>query len=147
MNDGRQGTWITTPSGMTTVDAGAMHAVTTSGDWASTGTVIANTMCYDASRYTGIQFKVKSATNRSLLFIVQTPETAADFSHMRASVTIPTDFMTVQVPFSTLMKAGFGAGSMLPADYKAQTRMTGIAFGVGTQTEKLDLFVDDVAFY
>jgi len=62
---------------------------------------------YDASRYTGIQFKVKSATNRTLLFIVQTPETAADFSHMRASVTIPTDFMTVQVPFSTLMKAGY----------------------------------------
>ena len=147
MNDGRKGTWITTPSGMTTVEAGALHAVTTAGDWASTGTVIADTMCYDASRYQGISFKAKSASNRSLLFIIQTPETAADFSHMRASVTIPTDFATVQVPFSSMMKASFGAGSMLPADYKPQAKMTGIAFGVGQQTEKLDLYVDDVTFY
>jgi hypothetical protein len=45
------------------------------------------------------------------------------------------------------VKAGFGAGSMLPAGYQAQSKMTGIAFGVGTEMEKLDLFIDDVMFY
>jgi hypothetical protein len=145
--DGRQGTWITTPSGMTTVEAGVLHALTTAGSWASTGAVIANTQCYDASRYTGISFKVRSATNTSLIFTVQTPDTAVDFSHMRAPVTITSTLATVQVPFSSLMRPTFGAGAMLPVGYQAQTKITGIAFGVGTEMERLDLFIDDVMFY
>jgi hypothetical protein len=146
-NDGRQGTWVTTPGGTTIVEAGVLHVSTSSGSWASSGTVIANTMCYDASRYMGISFKVRSPTNTSLLFIVQTPDTAMDFSHMRAPITVTPTLATVQVPFASLVKPTFGAGSMLPAGYQAQSKMTGIAFGVATEMEKLDLFVDDVTFY
>jgi hypothetical protein len=139
--------WVTTPGGTSTIVAGEMHAVTTMGNYASTSAPVAGTMCLDASKYTGIKFKVHSPTNTSLLFVVVTPETSADSSNFRKQVTITAASTDVTVAFADLMKAPFGAGLALPTTYQPKTRLTAIGFGVGVMTEKLDLFLDDVTFY
>ena len=147
--DGRQGTWITTPApGTATVENGALHAVTTTGSWASLSTVIANGECYDASAYTGISFRIMSPTNTSIIFVVPTADTATDYSHWRPPViTVTSDWTTVEVPFSSLGPPPWGAGMELPPDYDPSIQMTAIGFGVGVETELLDLYIDDVTFY
>jgi hypothetical protein len=142
--------WTVSPTGMGSaiVMAGEMHATTTGGNWASLSTPISgHAACLDMNRYAGVSFKIKSATNTSLIYEVATVETAADFSHMRKTITVTPTYTSISIPFDQLERAPFGAGMILPADYKPQEHMFAIAFGVGVMTELLDVFLDDVTFY
>jgi hypothetical protein len=147
--NGTTDVWTASPAGMAAVAIvdGAMHATSTGGDWASTSAVIGGSSCYNVSAYTGIQFRIWSPTHTSIIFVVPTEETKADFTHMRATLTVTPEPQVHTIPFAMLQKAGFGAGSMLPAEYQPATRMTGLGFGVGVINEQLNLFVDDVTFY
>jgi hypothetical protein len=142
--------WTVSPAGMGSaiVMGGEMHATTTGGDWASMSTPIGgHAPCLDMSRYTGVSFKIRSASVTSLIFEVATVETAADFSHMRKTIAVTPTYTAISVPFNQLERAPFGAGMSLPADYKPQQHMFAIAFGVDVMTELLDVFLDDVTFY
>ena len=142
--------WTVSPAGMgsAVVMEGELHASTTAGDWASMSAVICGRApCLDMSKYTGVKFKIKSATNTSLIFLVPTPETKTDFSHMRKTITVGTADAEVSVPFAQLERAPFGEGMTLPVDYKPEQHMFAIAFGVGVMTELLDVYLDDVTFY
>jgi hypothetical protein len=142
--------WTVSPAGMgsAVVMDGELHASTTAGDWASMSAVICGRApCLDMSKYTGVKFKIKSATNTSLIFLVATPETKTDFSHMRKTITVGTAYAEVSVPFAQLERAPFGDGMALPVDYKPEQHMFAIAFGVGVMTELLDVYLDDVTFY
>ncbi|HXI54909.1 MAG TPA: hypothetical protein VNO55_02545 [Polyangia bacterium] len=139
--------WTVSPQGTATVVTGEMHAQSTGGNWGSTGTVLGKAKCVDVSKYTGIKFKIRSATNTALLFVVSTPETTGDSSNFRMQIAVTPTSTVVTVPFASLVKAPFGAGMALGADYKPAAHLYGIGFGVGVMTELLDIFVDDVTFY
>jgi hypothetical protein len=142
--------WTVSPAGMgsAVVMGGEMHASTTAGDWASMSTVIGgHAPCLDMSKYTGVKFKIKSATNTSLIFEVATVETKDDYSHMRKTVTVGPEYAEVSVPFAMLERAPFGAGMTLPVDYQPAQHMYAIAFGVSSMKELLDVYLDDVTFY
>jgi hypothetical protein len=139
--------WTVSPGGTATIVAGEMRALTTSGIWASASTLVAKTMCVDVSKYAGIKFKIRSATNTALLFTVSTPETEVDFSSFRKQITVTPTSTVVTVPFAELVKPTFGAGMLLPPTYKPETRMKAIGLGVGVMTETLDVYLDDVTFY
>jgi hypothetical protein len=142
--------WTVSPAGMgsAVVMGGEMHASTTAGDWASMSTVIGgHSPCLDMSKYTGVKFKIKSATNTSLIFEVATVETKDDYSHMRKTITVGPAYAEVSVPFAMLERAPFGAGMALPVDYQPAQHMYAVAFGVGSMKELLDVYLDDVTFY
>jgi hypothetical protein len=142
--------WTVSPAGMgsAVVMGGEMHASTTAGDWASMSTVIGgHAACLDMSKYAGVKFKIKSATNTSLIFEVATVETKEDFSHMRKTITVGPAYTEVSVPFAMLERAPFGAGMTLPVDYQPAQHMYAIAFGVSSMKELLDVYLDDVTFY
>jgi hypothetical protein len=142
--------WVVSPAGMGSaiVMTGEMHATTMGGDWASMSTVIGGRApCLNMSKYVGVKFRIRSPTNTSLIFEVATTETAADYSHMRKTITVTPAYTEISIPFSGLERAPFGAGMTLPADYKPQEHMSAIAFGVGVMTELLDVYLDDVTFY
>jgi hypothetical protein len=142
--------WTVSPTGMgtATVMTGEMHASTTGGDWGSMSTLISGHLpCLNMSKYTGVKFSIKSATNTMLIFEVATPVEIKDYSYFRKVLTITPDYTDVMVAFSDLMAPTFGDGMMLPATYKPAEHMNGIAFGVGTMTELLDVYLKNVSFY
>jgi len=142
--------WTVSPAGMgsAVVMSGEMHASTTAGDWGSMSTVISgHAKCLNMSKYTGVKFSIKSATNMSLIFEVATVETMADYSHMRKVVTVTPAYTDVSVAFADLQPAPFGAGATLPAGYKPAEHMYAVAFGVGTMAELLDVYLKNVTFY
>jgi hypothetical protein len=125
-----------------------MHATTTAGVWASMSTVISGqAACLNMSQYTGVKFTIKSATETSLIFEVATVETKLDYSHMRKTITLGPAYTDVSVAFADLQPPPFGAGMMLPANYKPAEHMYAIAFGVGVMTELLDVYLKNVTFY
>ncbi|HEY2901797.1 MAG TPA: hypothetical protein VGL59_14535 [Polyangia bacterium] len=143
--------WTASPAGMATVTitGGEMHVASTGGSYASTSTLLSGTQpCVNVSaKYTGISFKIHSATETSLIFEILTPETKADSSGFRTTVTITPTATTVMVPFANLVKAPFGVGFTLPATYKPAEHAYAIAFGVIAMAEHMDVFLDDVTFY
>jgi len=142
--------WTVSPVGMgsAVVAGGEMHATTTAGAWASMSTVISGqAACLNMSKYTGVKFTIKSATETSLIFEVATVETKVDYSHMRKTITLGPAYTDVSVAFADLQRPPFGAGMLLPADYKPAEHMYGIAFGVGVMTELLDVYLKNVTFY
>ncbi len=143
--------WSISPAGMATimVAGGEMHAQSTSGSYASTSTVVGGltAKCVDVTKYSGVKFKIRSPTNTSLLFVVVTPETSPDSSNFRKQITVTPTATTVMVAFADLVKAPFGVGMTLPASYLPAAHMAAIAFGVGTMTELLNIYLDDVTFY
>jgi hypothetical protein len=140
--------WSVTPGGTGTSAAGEFHALTTTGNWASAGTLISKGICLDmASKYAGIKFKIRSASNTSLIFGLQTPETKDDASNYRKQITVTPTATVLTIPFADLIKPPFGIGLGLPSTYQPATRMVGIVLGVGMMTETLDIFLDDVTFY
>jgi hypothetical protein len=140
--------WKTYPTDgmpMVTVAGGEMHAQN-SGPWASVSTAVAGFgSCVNLSKYTGVKFKIKSATNTSLIFQVAARETEMASNHYRAMITVTAAYTDVTVPFASLMPAPFGVNP--PAGFKPHERAYGLAFGVLAMTEKLDIFLDDVTFY
>jgi hypothetical protein len=142
--------WTVSPAGMgsAVVTGGEMHATTTAGPWASMSTVISGqAACLNMSQYTGVKFTIKSATETSLIFEVATVETKVDYSHMRKTITLGPAYTDVSVAFADLQPPPFGAGMMLPANYKPAEHMYAIAFGVGVMTELLDVYLKNVTFY
>ncbi|HET6282611.1 MAG TPA: hypothetical protein VFH73_16725 [Polyangia bacterium] len=148
LQTGGTDTWAaypTTGMPMVAVAAGEMHAQDT-GPWASLSVSVAGFgTCVNLSKYTGVKFKIKSATNTSLIFQVATRETQAESNHYRAMVTVAAAYTDITIPFTSLMAAPFGVNP--PAGFKPHERAYAIAFGVLAMTEKLDIFLDDVTFY
>jgi hypothetical protein len=146
--------WGAYPGGTVTPVAGALHLTTLPGSkWSSAATVIGATgpgmvTCVDVTnKYSGIALKISSPTNKTLVFVVPTPETTADSSHFRKTILVNTAPTVVQVLFAELGPPSFGAGQVLPLDYKPAQHMTGLGFGVGLETELLDVTIDDVTFF
>ena len=143
--------WTVSPTGMgsaTVMTAGEMHAATTGGDWGSMSTLISGHLpCMNMSKYTGVKFSIKSASNTSLIFEIATPVEIKDYSYFRKTIPITANYTDVMVAFSDLMAPTFGDGMTLPATYKPAEHMNGIAFGVGTMTELLDVYLKNVSFY
>ena len=143
--------WSASPVGNTaTAMDGALKVLQTgTGSWGSVSTLLnKGATCFNVDgKYMGIKFKISSATNTSMKFIVVTPETKADSSHFgKVLVVTPTPTDT-SVPWADLAKAGFGAGMALPADYKPAQHITGLGFGVMMEKELMDIVIDDVMFY
>jgi hypothetical protein len=143
--------WTVSPAGMgsaTVMTAGEMHAATTGGNWGSMSTLISGAVpCLNMSKYTGVKFSIKSATNTMLIFEVATPVEINDYSYFRKVIPVTAAYTDVMVAFSDLMAPTFGVGMTLPATYKPAEHMNGIAFGVGTMTELLDVYLKNVSFY
>ncbi len=144
--------WSASPAGNTaTAMGGALKVLQTgTGSWGSVSTLLnksATPVCFNVDgKYTGIKFKISSATNTTMKFIVVTPETKADSSHfgkvLMGLTSTPTE---VSVPFAELT-ATFGVGATLMG-YKPAQHIIGLGFGVMMEKELMDIVIDDVTFY
>jgi hypothetical protein len=143
--------WSASPTGNTaTAMDGALKVTQTgTGSWGSVSTLLnKGATCFNVDgKYMGIKFKISSPSNTSMKFIVVTPETKADSSHFGKVLTLTSTPTEVSVPWADLMKAGFGAGMMLPSDYKPAQHIIGLGFGVMMEKELMDIVLDDVTFY
>jgi hypothetical protein len=142
--------WSASPAGsMAMAMAGALHVTQPSGNWGSVSTLLnKGATCFNVDgKYTGIKFKISSPTNKSVKFIVVTPETKADSSHYGKVLTIDTAPVDTSVLFTELVKAPFGVGMTLPVDYKPSQHIIGIGFGMMEMAELMDITLDDVTFY
>jgi hypothetical protein len=142
--------WSASPAGaMATAMGGALHITSAAGAWASASTLLnKGATCFSVDgKYTGIKFKISSPTNKTMKFIVVTPETKADSSHYHKILTLTTTPTDTPVLFSELAKSTYGAGMMLPADYKPSQHIIGLGFGVMEMAELMDITIDDVTFY
>lgn len=142
--------WSASPAGsMAMAMTGALHVTQASGNWGSVSTLLnKGATCFNVDgKYMGIKFKISSPTNKSVKFIVVTPETKADSSHFGKVLTVTTTPTETPVPFIELVKAPFGVGMTLPVDYKPSQHIIGIGFGMMEMAELMDLTIDDVTFY
>lgn len=143
--------WSASPAGnVATAMDGALKVLQTgTGSWGSVSTLLnksATPICFNVDgKYQGIKFKISSATNTSMKFIVVTPETKADSSHFGKVLTLTASPTDVSVPFAELT-ATFGVGATL-VGYKPAQHIIGLGFGVMMEKELMDIVIDDVMFY
>jgi hypothetical protein len=143
--------WTASPMGMNTATAmdNALKITQTAGSWGSVSAFVnKGVTCLNvAGKFTGIKFKISSATNTMIKFVLVTPETKADSSHYGKIITVTSTPTDTPVLFTDLQKATWGAGMALPADYKPENHVAGLGFGVTMEMEKMDITLDDVTFY
>src|SRR5258708_35266324 len=96
----------------------------------------------------GEKLKTKPHTTPRPPLEVSTPVEIKDFPYFRKGIPVTTAYTDVMIPFADLMPPSFASdGSMLPATYKPADHMNGIALGVGTKAELLDVYLQNVTFY
>jgi hypothetical protein len=142
--------WSASPAGSTAMAMDGKLAVKqTMGSWGSVSAVLnKGASCVNVKgKYTGIKFNLASTTNKSIKFVLVTPETKADSSHYGAVLTIPCAATPCDVPFALLQKATWGAALTLPAGYVPEEHVVGIGFGMMEEKELMDITLDDVTFY
>jgi hypothetical protein len=143
--------WSASPAGnVATAMDGALKVLQTgTGSWGSVSTLLnksATPICFNVEgKYQGIKFKISSATNTTMKFIVVTPETKADSSHFGKVLTLTATPTDVSVTFAELTST-FGVGSTL-VGYKPAQHLIGVGFGVMMEKEPMDIVLDDVMFY
>ncbi len=133
------------------------------GQWAAVSTPFAEwsataTNCYDASQFTGIKFKAKSASGEDkILLQLVTPEADAATGAVFKSKALPlsTDWQEFEVPFDSVKMADWV--EKIGGNSVNVTGLTSMAFAVRTvkavkkpDGESLlpyDISIDDVEFY
>jgi len=106
-------------------------------------------LCFDLSKYfTGFKFKIRSPTNKSLVFDVLTPQTES-LGRCKKQITVGLVNAEITVAFSDLvLPKGVDpkTGMVLPVGYNPGAHVEGIGF-LATNEEQLDIYVDDITFY
>jgi peptidoglycan/xylan/chitin deacetylase (PgdA/CDA1 family) len=168
--DNRTGTWSWYPqAAQVSIDAdGANKALhyrgTALAAW--TGTTLAFLggngagTCYDASKYTGIRFRIKGSVaatdelNGKVIVSLVTAETQSrDFGgdlvgtggHFNKVVPITSGWTTVSITFAELNKPTWGATTMLTA--VAKGKLQAIDWGVTDKASAFDIWLDDIELY
>jgi hypothetical protein len=116
--------------------------------------------CYDASRYTGIRFRIKGTVassdelNGKVIVSIVTSETQSrDFGgdlngtggHFNKVVPITSGWTTVSIPFTELNRPTWGATTMLTA--LAKGKLQAIDWGVTNMASSFDIQLDDIELY
>jgi hypothetical protein len=168
--DGRTGSWSWYPQAAM-VDIGtdggnkALHYRGT-GLAAWTGVTLAFLggngagTCYDASRYTGIRFRIKGSVtasdelNGKIIVSLVTSETQSrDIGgdlvgmggHFNKVIPITSGWTTVSITFAELNRPTWGATTMLSA--VAKGKLQAIDWGVTNMASSFDIWIDDIELY
>jgi hypothetical protein len=106
---------------------------------------------YDASKYTGVRFKAKTAEGSTPLVRLKVPDASTDpdgqkckdcFNDFGAALTLTTSWQTYTIPFSS-MRQEAGWGSPRPASIDA-AHLYGMQWQVSTPGAPFDVWVDDI---
>lgn len=151
------------------------NANTPWGQWADTSTRFTtysetDVNCYDASQFSGIKFKAKSADGSKILIKLNTPEVStqeasdAGWAYKSKTLTLPTDWETFEIPFASMVMPEWAVGEGAPAGAVPAAGLISMAIvirsvtdesgkndaGMETTGEALtsyDVEIDDVEFY
>jgi hypothetical protein len=116
--------------------------------------------CYDATKYTGIRFRIKGTVtssdelNGKIIVSLVTSETQSrDFGgdlmgtggHFNKVIPVTAGWTTVSITFAELTKPTWGATTMLTA--VAKQKLQAIDWGVSDKASVFDIWLDDIELY
>lgn len=116
--------------------------------------------CYDASRYTGVRFRIKGTVtasddlNGKIIVSLVTSETQSraiggdlngEGGHFNKVIPISAGWTTVSIPFAELNRPTWGATTQLTA--VAKGKLQAIDWGVTNMASAFDIYIDDIELY
>lgn len=168
--DGRDGSWSWYPQDVDVAmaDDGGNSVLRYAGDnlGAWTGVTLAFLggngagSCYDATAYTGIQFRIRGNVtspdelNGRMILSVVTAETQTQIfggdldgegGHFHQQVAVTADWQTIVIPFADLMPPTWG-DSMSLTDV-AVGKLQALDWGISNQATSFEVFIDDIELY
>lgn len=168
--DGRTGSWSWYPQaaqvGITTDGSNKILRYQGTGLNAWTGVTLAFLggngagTCYDATRYTGIRFRIKGNVTSSdelngkvIVSLVTSETQSRDFGgdlmgtggHFNKVIPVSAGWTTVSITFAELNRPTWGATTMLTA--VAKGKLQAIDWGVTNMASSFDISLDDIELY